>query len=617
MKPDLPISRNPLQTRADFIYALEQICRPLKPYYSKECARLHLGNTSAGYPDAIAEMEGFSRVLWGLVPLMAGGETSPLWEFHLQGIKNGTNPYHEEYWGTIQDYDQRIVEMAAFGLALALIPEKIWEPLTSQEKDHLSAWLNQINHHQIHDCNWLLFLVLVNLGLKKVGASYDREKMAKNLNRIDQFYLSSGWYADGENAHCDYYTSFAIHYYSLIYAKLMEAEDPERAKRYKERAKIFAHDFIYWFAADGSAIPYGRSLTYRFAQAAFWSALVFAEVTPFPYGVMKGLIRNHLRWWLKQPIFNPDGTLSIGYTYPNLIMAENYNAPGSPYWALKTFLPLALKPEHPFWQTEESPLPPLKAQSVQHSPHLVLCRQEEKNHVLAFNSGHPSTNAHTHTSAKYEKFVYSNRFAFSVPRGEWGLEQGAFDSMLAVSENDQLYRVKRTCEEYQIEGSIIYSKWRPWADVVIQTWLVPGSPWHIRIHRIESKRALDSAEGGFALGITDEHNHPIDLIQNKKELLAVSAQGASGIKILYGDGKSKLTYPHANTNLIHARTVLPTVITTITPGIEWLASAVFGEPDDDRDHYHWDHAPYLRVENDAMILYTNDSDSPVFCQKMD
>jgi hypothetical protein len=35
-------------------------------------------------------------------------------------------PAHEEYWGEVKDYNQRLVEMAAYGVSLALVPEKIW-----------------------------------------------------------------------------------------------------------------------------------------------------------------------------------------------------------------------------------------------------------------------------------------------------------------------------------------------------------------------------------------------------------------------------------------------------------------------------------------------------------
>lgn len=425
------IQSNPLATRKDIQDALHQLCDPLIPYYSSGKARLRLGATGSGCSNETAEMEGFSRVLWGLVPLAAGGGESRLWEMYREGIRNGTNPEHEEYWGIVDDYDQRLVEMAAFGLALALAPDQVWIPLTGTEKRRLYDWLNQINARPVYDCNWLFFQVMVNMGFKKIGWPCDEEQMKRNLERIDEFYLTEGWYSDGSGGHSDYYVPFAFHYYGLIYATWMREEDPERADLYIRRATEFSHNFIYWFADDGSALPYGRSLSYRFSQAAFWSALVFAEVEAQPYGVMKGLIFRHLRWWCRQPIFQPDGTLSIGYAYPNLVMAENYNAPGSPYWALKTFLPLALPEEHPFWQAEELPLPKLSESSLQQSPRLVLWRQEKNDHILAFNAGNFATNEHTHMSAKYEKFVYSNKFGFSVPRAEWGLAQGAYDSMLA------------------------------------------------------------------------------------------------------------------------------------------------------------------------------------------
>ena len=128
-----PLRNNPLATREDVKDALLQLCNPLLPYYSEGKARLKIGQSSAGYPDATAEMEGFSRVLWGLVPLAAGGGDSVLWDIYLQ-IRNGTDPLHEEYWGEAGRLDQKLVEMAAFGFALALAPDKVWEPLSEVEQ---------------------------------------------------------------------------------------------------------------------------------------------------------------------------------------------------------------------------------------------------------------------------------------------------------------------------------------------------------------------------------------------------------------------------------------------------------------------------------------------------
>ena len=115
----------------------------------------------------------------------------------------------------------------------------------------------------------------------------------------------------------------------------------------------FAKQFIYWFDEEGEAIPFGRSLTYRFSQVSFFSVCLLAGLEPFPVPVMKGLIARHLRTWLKRPIFDRDHVLTIGYGYPNLTMAERYNAPGSPYWGMKVFAFLLLPDDHPFWSAEK------------------------------------------------------------------------------------------------------------------------------------------------------------------------------------------------------------------------------------------------------------------------
>ncbi|MGZ7236539.1 DUF2264 domain-containing protein, partial [Streptococcus pyogenes] len=75
-----------------------------------------------------------------------------------------------------------------------------------------------------------------------------------------------------------------------------------------------------------------------------------------PWGQVRGLLAKHLRNWMAQEIFTFDGRLSIGYHYENHVMAEGYNAPGSPYWGLKTFLLLAVAETHPFWRAEPEPI---------------------------------------------------------------------------------------------------------------------------------------------------------------------------------------------------------------------------------------------------------------------
>ncbi|OME87566.1 hypothetical protein BK120_03695 [Paenibacillus sp. FSL A5-0031] len=603
-----------LQSKADLQQTVSEAFEPLKERFTPGYAGLDLGATGAIHSEAIALMEAFARPLWGLVPHACGGGESDLWPMYVQGIIHGTDPDHEEYWGSFGTKDQRMVEQSILGLGLALAPHKIWEPLTDKQKDNVYRWLNQINLvDRSNPNNWLMFTVLVNVGFQKVGLPHDQDIMDNYLDTIDSYYLSDGWYSDGKTDQRDYYIPFAMHYYGLLYAKLMEKEDAERAARYRERASLFAQDFIHWFAEDGSSIPFGRSLTYRFAQVSFWSALVFADVLPYSMGVMKGIIMRHLRWWFSQPIFTPDGLLSIGYAYPNLLMGEGYNAPGSPYWSYKAFLILALPDEHPFWQAEEEVLPELKPLVAQPHARMTISRPEGHKHVIAYGSGQMANFDMSHSAAKYSKFAYSTLFGFSVPKGYYGLTQGAYDSTLALSECDEHYRVRRFCEEFRIQEQSVYSRWLPWANVEVQTWIIPAGLWHVRVHRIKTERELDVAEGGFAIQtLAGDAKEQADVLTITGAVLAKMPDGMSGMINISGFEQAMMLYPEANTNVLKPRTMIPTLTARLTQGEHILISAVFGATNSKENELEWLNPPSVEQDSSGKMIIGNIIHNDIF-----
>ncbi|MBN2469950.1 MAG: DUF2264 domain-containing protein [Anaerolineae bacterium] len=598
-----PLADNPLRTRADLQQAVRDLFQPLKPHFSPGAARLRLGASAAHYDNHAAELEAFARPLWGLVPLAAGGGHFDGWGLYQRGLSNGVDPAHPEYWGAPRDYDQRLVEMAVVGLALWLVPEKTWEPLPPAAQDNLARWLNTINTVKVVDSNWLWFQALVNLGLAHVGAKHDAAALQRALDRLDEFYEGEGWYADGPTTQHDYYIPFAMHYYGLLYAKLAGTQDPQRAQRYRERAAQFAGDFLHWFAADGAALPFGRSLTYRFAQGAFWGALAFADVEALPWGVIKGLALRHLRWWSRQPIFTGDGLLSIGYAYPNLNVAEQYNAPGSPYWALKFFLPLALPEDHPFWQTEELPLPEMAPTHHQPRPGMILCSDEASRHVFALTSGQ-SEPWIRHAGEKYAKFAYSTAFGFSVPLGRRGLTQAAADSVLALSDDGECYRVRERTLEAGYEHGALHSRWQPLPGVEVETWLIPALPWHIRVHRLRTDRPLWSAEGGFALDRSGDN--PIARAGQEESsdgfAFARYPAGGSGLRDLAAPREGRVVRVDPNANLLAPRTVIPTLCAQHQPGEHWLACAVIADPNATRWQDAWEQVPALPAFIRARIV---------------
>lgn len=488
-----------LESKQDFRNWMHKILDPLKPLYSEGGARLRLGDSGVTYPQVSIEMEAFSRPLWALVPFWAGGgEDKEFEDIYERGLSNGADPCHEEYWGGFTDYDQRFVEMAAIASGILFAPEKVWEPLSREAKGNLAQWLYGINEYIIPDCNWQFFMILVNAALRKQGCRFSQEKLDSGLEKIESYYLGDGWYRDGGSAQKDYYISFAMHYYGLLYAAAMEKEEPERCLRFKERAEIFARDFIYWFDENGAALPYGRSLAYRFGEAAFWSAYVFAGLKDIPAGVVKGILARHLSWWDQQKICDRDGVLTIGYAYPNLIMAERYNAPGSPYWGMKSLLCLALPDNHEFWRAKAEPLPGLKTVKMLKQADMLVHRMGKD--VMAYPAGVCEKYGHGHVPEKYSKFVYSTRFGFSVARSQIVLHENAPDSALAfVIDGDDYVFVRKVSLSFEVRPDRVISTWQPFPGIMVTSTVIPEDEGHRRVHEIESAYGCTVYDCGFSV----------------------------------------------------------------------------------------------------------------------
>lgn len=354
----------------------------------------------------------------------------------------------------------------------------------------------------------------------------------------------------------------------------MEKEDPERCARYRERAKDFARQFIYWFDDSGAALPFGRSLTYRFSQVSFFSACLMAGVEPFSVGVMKGLIVRHLCNWMKKPIFDRDDILTIGYGYPNLIMGENYNGPGSPYWALKTFAILMLPDDHAFWKASPEPIPPLREQIA--LPYADMLIRRYPGHTTAFVPGRYSPYGHGQTPAKYGKFAYDTGFAFSVAKSTCEIAEAATDSMLAFVTGGYVYP-RRICKSFYVTDTGIVSEWIPCEGIHVTTVITPTREGHIRRHLVISDKECIAYDSGFAVEIDVEKE-----VQQAGEDTALLANYYSSclVRRLRGEGAGEIIPTACNTNLLHAMTRIPAIKYQIKKGrneIETEIKAQYGK----------------------------------------
>lgn len=356
----------------------------------------------------------------------------------------------------------------------------------------------------------------------------------------------------------------------------------------------------------------------------FWAAVAMAEVSlpaPLTPGVIKGLLLRHLRYWASKPdIFYADGTLNIGFCFPNMYVSEDYNSPQSPYWCMKTFCMMTLPASHSFWKIEEEPLPSTTDIRLE----VALLKQPRQilvnsgNHHFLLSSGQYCAWPLKATEAKYAKLAYSSAFGFSVPTGPL-IQQMAPDSTLALSEDEgQTWKVRWKSEQSEMStvdfmggGEVLsesgsekvptlISKWKPsrTSNVQVKTILIPPTKrwpdWHIRVHDVTAPEGSDlglmAVEGGFAIYGRKKRDglallpllwSDVDssgeisaegVSTSTSSALVVCSAGASGvrnIKFSSSGGKVEVTgdvlKPDANTNLMVSRTLIPTITVAVVP----------------------------------------------------
>jgi hypothetical protein len=199
--------------------------------------------------------------------------------------------------------------------------------------------------------------------------------------------------------------------------------------------------------------------------------------------------------------------------------------------------------------------------------------------VVALSSGQENLEMRFGTE-KYAKFAYASRYGFSVEADDRHFGNLAADNMLAFSDDGRHYRVRETNDFVRLAGDKLFARWRPWRDVTVETWLVPASPWHIRIHRITTPRPLATAEGGFAIPRADGSRDRLTAEPGRAEI-AGPTDHAVIVDLTPGprrDGRVQAALP--NTNLVAARTWVPQLRGDIPAGTTILAAAILALPAD-------------------------------------
>ncbi len=562
-----------LHSRRDFEALLMRFLDPLRRHYDASCSRIELVGGGAQYENEVIPMEAWARPLWGLAPYWAGGSRSADEFFehtYCNGLIAGTDPQSDAYWGDCRDHDQKFVEMAAIAYALLLAPDVLWEPLTEGQRERAAAWLGKINEHSCPAGNWLWFQALVNLALRELGMPFDEDILNNDLRELDGFYCDDGWYKDGPTGLPDYYNAMTFQFFSVLYIWKFGNRDVVRSANYLNRLKLFAADYIKLFSARGEAVPYGRSMIYRFAQSGFWSITAAAGVClgdGFDAARLKGLITRNIEAWDYGRICDNGHVLSLGYKYPNQHMCEGYNAAGSPYWCLMTFACLALPENNAFWSVPVSELAPSACTIDDALGKTALVSRDAKGEVTLYPSGRTPGHPFAQSDNKYSKFAYSSQFGFSVARSQRTLEEAAPDSMLSFVVGGRVF-VRDGVEKSEVitldNGQrAVRTHWSPCPGVDVVTEVIPLAGGQLRGHVVTSTVDCLAYDAGFAM---PGDYHWVTL-EDTDKVCRVEAVGEMS-------GERVLLHPEANTNIECGKTVIPAVKYVISAGVNKLATHV-------------------------------------------
>jgi hypothetical protein len=350
-------------SRDEWLALADRMLMAVRPYASPGHARITLPGPEGGYGRAVDGLEGFARTLL-LAGFRVAGERGAgldeLIDWYARGIATGTDPTSPERWVRLDEHGQAKVEAASIALILDLTRPWLWDRLSPAVQERVVAYLAPaVGDDTYPRINWVWFRLVVQTFLRSVGGPHSVDEMKADLATHDSFIRPDGWLSDGATRAYDHYVGWALHLYPTLWARMSGAQDLAAERRERDAAMLdrFLTDAVALVGADGSPLIQGRSLIYRFAAAApFWVGAL-AGVPSLSPGQLRRAANGIIDHFVTHGAFDERGLLTMGWHAPWRALAQSYSGPGSPYWAAKGMLGIALPADHPVWTVDEVPLP--------------------------------------------------------------------------------------------------------------------------------------------------------------------------------------------------------------------------------------------------------------------
>lgn len=522
-------------TRSHWAALADGMLHAVRPHASPGHARITLPGAPGGYGTAVDGLEGFARtfLLAGFRLAGEGGaDPDGLAEWYARGLANGTDPSAPDRWVRLEEHGQAKVEAASIALILDLTRPWIWDRLEPSVQNRVVSYLAAaVGDDTYPRINWVWFRLVVQTFLRSVGGPFSLDEMRADLATHDTFERPDGWLADGAERAYDHYAGWALHLYPVLWSRMAGARDlaAERGSTDVARLDRFLQDAVELVGADGSPLLQGRSLVYRFAAAApFWAGAI-AEVPSVGPGRLRRAASGVVRHFTEHGVPDEQGLLTLGWhhTWPRL--AQSYSGPGSPYWASKGMLGLALPADHPVWTAVEEPLPLEtgdRLRAVRAAGWIVSgTRADGVVRVVNHGTDHARPGASTGDSPLYARLGYSTATAPLLDDAAWTdpLDQSVvlLDAAGRASHRTGMDLLEVAVLDDDTAGVASSRATAHWLDVehggarhgsgapgtathagtVTTTSLVRG-PWEVRLVRVEEAvpEACELRVGGWPVG---------------------------------------------------------------------------------------------------------------------
>jgi len=304
----------------------------------------------------VSGVEGFART----APLIAAwlnsrdsyeviinGVSVDFVQYLRRAVLAGTSPKSPDYWGDIEDYNQRIVEASDIAKLLWLTRSYIWNSFSVAEKKQVKKWLSSALSRKTPPNNWLLFQTITRIVLDKLEGQNTSEDYPP-YQQFKSYYTESGWFFDAPHGF-DYYNTWGIPY-DLFWITWV---DPEFDTTFIRQAIKDSSNLTMHLISPNGVPMMGRSVCYRTAISVPLLAQSLLE-KPDENVALRGLDAIW-RYFVDNNILI-DGTITQGYLETNPYLLDLYSGPGSCHWGLRSLVLAWMQPET-FWNTLSAKLP--------------------------------------------------------------------------------------------------------------------------------------------------------------------------------------------------------------------------------------------------------------------